>query len=289
MYVVPGLLAIDKNWVYYATGLGSPNLWFRGVHDPPNGTSAQLGPIDNATSLAAADGYVAWATSTGVDGGTGAAVYFQKAQAAPPAMPLFMGPGLITSLIGHGQSFYFASGQANLVTAIPLVSQHVVAEAMVVDAIAADLSHLYVALAGAIVAGDPFGMSVQTLTSDPGARFLATTDTDANLYWIIPNGGTPSIRMAPKAGGPAVTIGNPAMSTPMSLAVDKDAVYVASWAGSCPGQMMMNGQIQRVDLATHKETLLPDVVCPFVIVADDVCIYWTDPNSATGGLMRLAK
>jgi hypothetical protein len=287
-FVVPSLLAIDKNWVYYATGVGSPNvLWFRGVHDLPNATAAQLGTIDGAQNLAAAGGYVGWVSSTLVDGGSLAAAYFQKAQGAPTAMSFFMGTGAIASMIGHAGSFSFVSGSLNLVTDIPLGAQHVVAEPNAVQSIAADSAHVYAALwTGEITSGDAFGMTPQTLTTDVGARDLATSDTDPNLYWILQNATTPLIRMAPKAGGPAVTIGNPTLLAPQSLAVDNVAVYASSMPGSCPGQTQ-NGQIQRVDLITHQETLLPGVVCPFIIVADDVCIYWTDPNA--GGLMRLAK
>jgi hypothetical protein len=231
---------------------------------------------------------VGWVTSTAVDGGTLGAAYFQQAQAMPNAMQLFMGSGSIDSMIGHSGSFSFVSGSLDLVTEIPLGAQHVVAEASVVQGFAADPAHVYVALGGGpIMAGDPFGMNAQLLTNDVSARLLATTDTDPNLYWIIQTGQMPSIRMAPKTGGAPVTIGNPTLLAPMSLAVDNVAVYAASMPGSCPGQNMVNGQIQRIDLVTHKETLLPGPVCPFIVVADDVCIYWTDPNA--GGLMRLAK
>jgi hypothetical protein len=287
-FVVPQLLAIDQNWVYYATAVGNKNLlMFRGVHDMPNATAAPLGQIDNATNLAAAGGYVGWVTSTPVDGSTAAAAYFQKAQAMPTPMSLYMGSGEIGPMIGHGQYFSFVASSLNLVTDIPLGAQHVVAETNVVEGLAADPAHVYAAFAGgAITAGDPFGMTPQVLTTDLGARLLATSDTDPNLYWIIPNAQTPLIRMAPKTGGAPVTIGNPTLLAPQSLAVDAVAVYAASLPGSCPGQTQ-NGQIQRIDLVTHTETLLPGAVCPFIVVADDVCIYWTDPNA--GGLMRLAK
>jgi hypothetical protein len=280
-------LAIDTNWVYFVTQLASGyTLQFRGVHDLPGATTGSLGAVDGISALAAADGYVGWTTITPVDGGTTGAASALMAQGSPTPKLLYQGAGTAGPMVGHGQYLSFAANQQSLATAIPGAVSTTVAAGGVVDSLAADASHLYWMLStGAILAGDVTGNVPKNVLTDVGARLLATREGDPNLYWILQAGLTASIRMAPKTGGALpTTIGSPAMAA-QSVAVDAEAVYVASLPPSCPGTP--NGRIQRIDLATQKETLLPGAICPFVVVADDVCIYWTDPN--LGGLVRLAK
>jgi hypothetical protein len=286
-FVFQFTLALDANWVYYVTVQGqSYELRFRGVHDLPGATTGTLVAVDGITSLAAANGLVGWTTSAPVDGSTTGTALSLMAQGSPTPTMLFQGPGTIGPMIGHGQYFSFAYAQQDILTVVPLGMSSTVATSGSIDSIAADASHLYWTLnTGEIVAADATGMGGQMVLTEVGARFLATREGDPNLYWwLVQAGSTGSIRTAPKAGGAAFTLGTPTLSA-LSLAVDAEAVYVASLPPSCPGTP--NGRIQRVDLVTHQETLLPGAICPFVVVADDVCIYWTDPNA--GGLMRLAK
>jgi hypothetical protein len=280
----PDLLAIDANWVYWVIQQGSTyEILFRGVHDLPNATTGSLGSVDGITALAAAGGYVGWTTSTPVDGGSAAAASALQAQGSPIPISLYQGTGFIGPMLGHGPYFSFAN-PAGLVTVVPS-GMPIVAVGPNIGSIAADSGHVYwLVYTGDLVAGDQLGMGGKTLLTDVGARYLATSNGDPNLYWILQAGLDGSIRMAPKTGGTAITIGNPTLIA-MSVAVDAEAVYVASIPSSCPGTP--NGRIQRIDLKTHQETLLPGTVCPFAVVADDVCIYWTDPNG--GGLVRLAK
>jgi hypothetical protein len=287
MLVVPYLLAIDNNWVYYVTQQGaSYELHYRGVHDLPGATTGSLVGVDGASALAAAGGYVGWTTLTTVDAGIVAtAAYAQKAQASPTPTLLYQGMGTIGPMVGHGQYFSFAVNQVDLVTRIPAGAEDVVVTPGTILSLAADSMGLYwVQGGGAIVAGGPLGMSGKPLFAEVGAGFLTTRDGDPNLYWIVQSSGTGTIRTAPKSGGAATTIGNPTLA-PLSLAVDAEAVYAASLPSSCPGAQ--TGRIQRIDRTTLQETLLPGAICPFIVVADDVCIYWTDPNA--GGLVRLAK
>jgi hypothetical protein len=286
--VVPFMLAIDTNWVYYVTQQNTKyQLQYRDVHDLPNATTATLGEIDGASALAAADSDVGWTTITPLDGGSIAAANAQKAQGSPVPTLLYQGMGTVGPLLGHGQYFSFGVNQQNLVTVTPGVAPNVVMMTSAIMSLAADSTHLYWALgSGAIMAGDTVGMNGHSIITEVGARFLTTRDADPNLYWILQSGNNGSIRTAPKTGGTATTIGNPTL-TVLSLAVDAEAVYVASLPISCPAPGMVHGQIQRLDLTSLHETLLPGAICPFIVVTDAVCIYWTDTSA--GGLLRLAK